>query len=321
MKVRILPYALFLVACLAFAWFASRPNSDGDSSAKEWMSLSRDSIKKIVYTDETSTVTVSKDPSVKDAYWIDSVEKKKEGPNDIEVKDRYLVGDKINDLLTGFTPFKAEKIIGESSKLNLADFGLDKPSGTFEVHHGEDKVFQLLMGKRSFQSPHVFVLDKDKNTVLLVERKVMSLLEKPKARMAMVKPFSFTEADVAQVGLSFEKKLENFTRKRQGENMVWFAESKADKPSEAFRNWIDKVLKLRVEGYPDAEQLEALNKLEAKFTVKLQSDRAELDTWSVLEDTGNPAKYWLKTTKLPVPVLVDASKIPVLLNDMKAFLQ
>jgi len=320
MRVKILPYVAFFVASLAFAWFASRPTVQSESMGKEWISISKEDLKKIVYTDENGTVELSKDTTVSDAFWIDSEEKRKEGPNDVSVKDRYLVGERIKELLAEIKPFRVEKQIGDAGKVNLADFGLDKPTGTFEVQYGDGKAFTLLMGKRSFQSPTVFVLDKDKNLVLLVQRKVMSMLEKPKARMAMSKPFNFVEDDVARVYVKQDGKEWRFFRKTQGANKIWYPEAK-DTATEAFRNWIDKILKLRVEGYPQDDQKEALSKLSPKFTLDLLSDRADLDTWSILEEPGTPVRYWLKTGKLPVPVLIDATKLPVLLNDMKAFLQ
>jgi hypothetical protein len=320
MRVKIIPYVAFFIASLAFAWFASRPTVNSEIVGKEWISVSKEALKKIVYTDENGTVELSKDSKIPDAFWINSEEKKTEGPNDVRVKDRYLVGDRIKEVLAELTPFRVEKQIGEAGKVNLADFGLDKPTGTFEVHYGDGKVFTLLMGKRSFQSPTVFVLDKDKNLVLLVQRKLMSMLEKPKSRMAMSKPFSFAEDNVARVYVNQDNKEWRFFRKKQGVEQVWYPEAK-DKPTEAFRNWIDKVLKLRVEGYPQDSELEALQKLTPKFKLDLKSERVDLDTWSVLEESGTTPRYWLKTDKLPVPVLIDATKVPVLLNDMKAFLQ
>lgn len=320
MRVKIIPYVAFFIASLAFAWFASRPTVNSEIVGKEWISISKEALKKIVYTDENGTVELIKDGTVPNAFWINSEEKRKEGPNDVTVKDRYLVGDRIKEVLAEITPFRVEKQIGEAGKVNLADFGLDKPTGTFEIHYGEGKVFTLLMGKRSFQSPTVFVLDKDKNLVLLVQRKLMSMLEKPKARMAMSKPYNFAEDDVARVYVHQDGKEWRFFRKNQGTEKIWYPEAK-DKASEAFRNWIDKVLKLRVEGYPEDAELEALGKLTPKFKLDLKSERADLDSWSILEETGTTTRYWLKAGQLPVPVLIDATKVPVLLNDMKAFLQ
>jgi hypothetical protein len=320
MRVKIIPYVAFFIASLAFAWFASRPTVNSETMGKEWISVSKEALNKIVYTDENGTVELVKDASVPDAFWINSEEKRKDGPNDVTVKDRYLVGDRIKEVLAELTPFRVEKQIGEAGTVNLADFGLDKPSGSFEIHYGEGKVFTLLMGKRSFQSPTTFVLDKDKNLVLLVQRKLMSMLEKPKARMAMSKPFSFAEDDVALVYVQQDGKEWRFFRKSQGNNRIWYPEAK-DTASEAFRNWIDKVLKLRVEGYPQDAELEALSKLTPKFTLVLKSERDDLDKWSILEETGTSTRYWLKAGKLPVPVLIDGTKLPVLLNDMKAFLQ
>jgi hypothetical protein len=320
MRVKIIPYVAFFIASLAFAWFASRPTVNSETMGKEWISISKESLKKIVLTDENGTVELVKDAAVPNAFWINSEEKKKEGPNDVTVRDRYLVGDRIKEVLAELTPFRVEKQIGEAGKVKLADFGLDKPTGSFEIHYGDGKVFTLLMGKRSFQSPTVFVLDKDKNLVLLVQRKLISMLEKPKARMAMSKPFSFAEDDVARVYVHQDGKEWRFFRKNQGVEKVWYPEAK-DKASEAFRNWIDKILKLRVEGYPQDAELEALNKLTPKFKLDLKSERDDLDSWSILEEAGTSPRYWLKAGQLPVPVLIDATKVPVLLNDMKAFLQ
>lgn len=317
MRVKILPYVAFFVASLAFAWFASRPTLQTETMGKEWISFSKQSISKIIYTDENATVEISKDPNVPEAFWIESIEKPKEGT---PIKDRYLVSERFNEVMAELSPFRVDKQIGEASKVNLADFGLDKPTGTFEVQYGEGKVFTLLMGKRSFQSPTVFVLDKEKNLVLLVQRKVMSMLEKPKTRLGMSKPFTFAENDVARVYVTVDGKTSKFFRKSQGTEQIWYPEAK-DTASEAFRNWIDKVLKLRVEGYPQDEQKEALGKLPVKASFELKSDRADLDTWSIIEEPGATPRYWLKAGKLPVPVLIDATKVPVLLNDMKAFLQ
>jgi hypothetical protein len=320
MRVKIVPYVAFFIASLAFAWFASRPTVNSDTVGKEWISVSKEALNKIVYTDENGRVELVKDAGVPDAFWIHSEEKRKDGPNDVTVKDRYLVGDRIKELLAELTPFRVEKQIGEAGKVNLADFGLDKPNGSFEVHYGEGKVFTLLMGKRSFQSPTTFVLNKDKNLVLLVQRKLMSMLEKPKARMAMSKPYSFAEDDVSRAYVQQDGKEWRFFRKSQGAQKIWYPEAK-DAASEAFRNWIDKVLKLRVEGYPQDAELEALGKLTPKFSLELKSERADLDKWSILEEAGTSTRYWLKAEKLPVPVLIDGTKLPVLINDMKAFLQ
>src|SRR4051812_4422294 len=132
MRVKMLPYVAFFVASLAFAWYASQPTLQSESSGKEWISFSKENIKKILYSDENGSVEISRDPTVADAFWIEATEKRKDAANDVSVKDRYLAGERMADLLTELAPFRVEKQIGEAGKVNLADFGLDKPTGTFE---------------------------------------------------------------------------------------------------------------------------------------------------------------------------------------------
>ncbi|MCX6127820.1 MAG: DUF4340 domain-containing protein [Proteobacteria bacterium] len=321
MKAKILPYFCFFILALGFAWYASLPGKEDENTGREWVSLPKSEIQKIVYQDDASTVTVNRDAVKQDAWWISIVDNKNQTDQKFAAADRFIANDKFNELINGLSPYRIEKLIGAADKVNLADFGLDKPTGSFEVNYGEGKTFSLTLGKRSFQSPHVFALDKQKNTVLLVERSIVGMLDKPKVRLALIKPFGFEESQIKGSKLSYEGKTLGFLRKQKGDQVQWFAESKSDVPNEAFRNWLDKILKLRIEGYPSDEQKLVLEKLEGKFKLSFIGEKGELDTVSILQEASEPPRIWFKTSNLPVPVLIDSNRFSVLLNDMTAFFQ
>ena len=321
MKAKILPYFCFFLATLGFAWYASIPNNEAESSGREWVNLSKASLQKITFEDESETVTASRDPAHSDLWWMNVASHKKQGDQATESNDRFLINEKMNELMNGLSPFRIEKHIGAADKVNLGDFGLDKPTSSFEVNYGDGQVFSLSIGKRSFQSQQTFVLDKQKSMVLMVDRRVIAMLEKPKARMALIKPFNFDDNLLLGADLSAGGKALKLKRKMQAQQAQWFVDNKMDVPHEAFRNWLDKLLKLRIEGYPKDEQKLALEKLEGKFVLKFLGDKGELDSLTLLEESSVPPRYWFKTSKLPVPVMVDASRVLVLLNDMTAFIK
>lgn len=318
MKVKILPYLVFFLLSLAAAYFTSGPSKERQGSAQEWIAIAKDGVKRISYDSEGKTTVIEKDG---DSYWVDASATTKTPEGEKLEKDRFIASDKMKDVLDSLASFQIEKVIGAAKDLKLEEFGLDKPTGHFEVNYGKDQSFKLALGKRGFQSPEIFVLDEAKQNVLLVAKQFFAPFERAKARLALSVPYRFNPDDVSSVALNRDDKHQEFVRQIKGENKMWFTRGKLDAPNEAFRNWLDKLLKIRIETYAEASDAARIEKLPAKFSVLLGSDKEELDLFLVLEDTSSsPTRYWLKSKKLPVPVQVETDKVSTLLADLSALI-
>ncbi len=321
MKVKVLPYFVFFLACLGFAYYASGPTVEKKRSSQEWTSVPRDSVDAIHY-DYEGVVADVKRVSGTQSYWVDYT-RVAEGPKGTkEEAGRILAGERMKEVLDLLQSLQVEKVIGPVKDVKIEEFGLDKPSGSFEVKYGGDKSFKLAIGKRSFQSQGVFVLDEGKQTILMVNRKLFSAFERPKGRLGLDHPFLFEGDQVTSVSISAENEQREFVRQNKGESKLWFARSKSDAPHESFRSWLEKFLRLKVETYPEEGQIQAIEQLPRKFTLQFGGDKGELDVLAIFEDkSATPARYWVKSKALPVPLGVDASAIAVLISDLPNILK
>lgn len=321
MKAKVLPYLIFFLASLGFAYYASGPDEEKKRPSEEWTSIPKDSLDSIHYEYEGVVADVKRADGYK-AYWVD-FKKVKEGPNGSkEESGHFLAGDRMKEVIDLLASVQVEKVIGASKDVKVEEFGLDKPSGKFEVKYAKDKAFVLAIGKRSFQSQGVFVLDEGKQTVLMVNRKLFSAFERPKTRLALDQPFLFNPDDVTGVLLAAGDSRGEFVRQNKGASKVWFARKKTDAPHESFRNWLEKFMRVKVDTYPEEAQAAAIEQLPKKFSLQLSGDKGELDVLTLFEDqTVNPARYWIRSKSLPVPVGVDAAAVSVLVADLPNILK
>lgn len=316
MKAKVLPYLIFFLAGLGFAYYASGPKEESKRPSEEWTKIPKDSVESISYEYEGVLANIQRAEGFQ-AYWVDYT-RVKEGPGGAkEEAGRFLAGDRMKEVQDLLASVQVEKVIGSVKDIKVEEFGLDKPSGKFEVKYGSDKIFKLAIGKRSFQSQGVFVLDESKQTVLMVNRKLFSAFERPKTRLELDHPFLFSPDEVTSVIVSSGSSQEEFVRQNKGAARVWFARNKTDVPHESFRNWLEKFMRLKVEAYPEEGQAAAIEQLPRKFSLQLGGDKGELDVLALFEDSStNPARYWVKSKSLPVPVGVDAAAASVLVGDV-----
>jgi hypothetical protein len=320
MKIKMMPYVGFFIVSLALAYFAADEGAHESESGQNWLKLAKGSIQEIAYEEDGNQTHVKKGQG-EGIYWIETVLKLKSPEGEKEEKDRFLANEKLEEALERFHSFEVEKVIGDAKGLKLEEFGLDKPVGRLVVKYGENQELKLAIGKRSFQSPEVFVLDEGKQTVLLLDRQTIALLERPKNRLALTQPYRFKPDDLAAAMLSQEDKTAEFVQQGKGQARAWFTRGKSDSPNEAFRNWLDKLLKLRVEAYPSEEQVAGIEQLPRKFSILFRDERKELDLLTFYEDSSaSPLRYWVKSRSLPLPVAVEGSKVSVLLADLKGIL-
>lgn len=318
MKVKTMPYLVFFLCSLGLALWASQPSEKQEQSGSEWINIPKSSIIQISYKDENNQAVLRIDETMRTHYWLDASEKQKVGEEEKILEDRFLVNDKITEVFNLLSPLRVEKIIGEQDKVKLEEFGLDKPVGEFVVQYGGDKTLKLLIGKRSFQSNQVFALDQERKIAILLDRKIINLLEKPKSRLALTKTLLMKEDSLAQVQVEQGKSSISFQTKKKGNQLVWINPKKPDESTETFRNWIEKIMRLQIEAYAKDPEMKGIDASPTLFQMSYTDDRGSQEKWTFLQDSTDGSKYWLRSDKIPRPVLVDGARVNVLTNDLKS---
>lgn len=321
MKVKILPYLIFFLASLVFAHLSAGPEVDRNGADQEWLSIPKGSVSQIIFEGEGKKTTITKDPG-SEHYWVEATQTVKSPEGEKVEADRFLANEKMKEVLDSIHSFRIGRVIGAAKDLKQEDFGFDKPSGSFEVKYGTDQAFKLTLGKRGFQSPDIFVLDESKQSILLLAKQFFAPFERAKVRLALVSPYHFSPDLISEASLNVGDKHMEFVKQGKGDSKSWYARSKLDAPDEAFRNWLEKLLKMRIEGYASAEEKPVIEQMPLKFSVLVKSEKQELDLFSIYEDTRSaPTRYWLRTRHIPLPVLIESSHVSTLLADLSAFMR
>ncbi len=316
MKNKLIPYGVFFIVASLYALYVSQSSSSKTEVGQDWDMVPKGSIVRLFYEGEGQKVSIQKDQSLP-RYWVEVNSTTSPEQNGKAIIDRFLAQDSIQSLFDGFSPLRAAKVLGKAEGLKLEDFGLDKSNQQLTLEFGSGKSLTLKFGKRSFQSSEVFVLDVAKNSVFMLDRQFLSPLDKPKARLALSQPYQFKSEDVKSVSLMQSTKTTEYFVQVKGDVRQWFKKEKKDAADESFKNWLDKFLKLKIEGYPTSEDQKAIDQATVKVSLSIFGEKEKLDVLSLLELKGESGtQFWLKADSLPVPVLIESSKAGLLLNDL-----
>ncbi len=318
MKNKLIPYAVFFVLASLYAYYASTLNPYKPQDGQDWLQIGKGTIEALTLQSDEQVLNVSKDTS-SDRYWLDVRSAPKPGAEASKESDRFLASDSLLTVFEGFSPLRVNKVLGKAEGLKLEEFGLDKTTHSLKVTYGNGKNLSLRFGKRSFQSTEIFALDEGQNTVLLLDRQFLSPLDRPKARLALVQPYSFKLEDVTGATISHQAKSTEYLQLKKGDSKKWVRKEKPEIVDEAFRNWLDKFLKLKIESYPKEDEIKGIEQAELKLSILFQGEKGQLDILSLFEQKGESgSRYWMKSKNLPIPVGLEKDKVELLLNDLSS---
>jgi hypothetical protein len=334
-------YVVALVASLGFAYYASMPQDNSDKEAVDWISIDEGNIAAVtMQTPESKVRAEAKDGG----YWM-SVEKapKKEEPKDeSEPKEavnpldqpltaeapevtRFKGNQRMKDFVKSFAPLKAYRVIGKLQDLKAEEFGLDgEPKQVVEVEMKNNDKYRFVVGKKSFGSSNVFLLDEKKGEVILVKGGPIDNLAKAELRMFEREVMSLDPEDMSAATIrkgEVTARWDHSSRSESGE-LQWKKEGHSA-AHKAFANWIDKISKLRLTEFADESKVESLSTLPPVFEIDLASgmDKAENIVVVKVEGEGNKgAEYWIKSKFLGTFAKLDSARMENLAKDLDGVL-
>ncbi len=306
-------YPLLLVVSLGLAYWASLPTKRGNVHRELWLETNPNAEYQIKYTDTKKITTVKGD-------WV-TVEKIVD--NTPMPPMQFKSSTQLNRVTDKLLKLFAEKVIGDAKNLNLADYELDKDNKYFEI--GESDSFKkFVIGKRSFQTSNIYVLDVSKQKVILINREPINLLRNPKARLFESHPYKFKLSDdVSSVVILKNGKELTMNLAKNEKNQILWTKPGDKEPLQSEGSWISSLLKLKITKYPIESERKKLEKLDNKFQVKFQKDGNKVEILSFYKwenDMQKEESYWIKSDYLGTFGMVDSTKAKTLLQDINSFL-
>lgn len=306
-------YPLILVISLSLAYWASLPTEKGQLHRELWLSSNISPELIIKYQDKEKITTIQDG-------WV-TVEKIVDDtpmPPLTFRSNRQLnrVRDKLLDLY-------AEKVIGDANDLDLKDYELDQDTSFFEIG-SEGSTKRFVIGKRSFQTSNVYVLDKSRQKVILVQREPFNILRNPKARLFEARPFKFRLIDdVSHATISRGDKSLEMILGKDDKNKVFWTKPNEKETLESEGSWIRSLLRLKITKYAIGSEEKKLAKLTEEFQVNFTKNGEPVEQIKLykLEKEDEQTSYWVKSNYLNSYGMVDGTKAKTLLQDISSFLK
>lgn len=169
-------------------------------------------------------------------------------------------------LLEELAPFRVSRKL-DLDKGDFADFGLDDPQGTLAVStvSGTSRKFEV--GATAYGHKHVYLRDTDSGEVFVIKRSIVSPLDRADTRLPEKELFEGPASDITTASISTPTgSLQLVQRNRDDASKSSWTAPDSDTANPSADSWLDKVFRLRSNGYiPASEQPEA----ELVFAVKL----------------------------------------------------
>ena len=168
-----------------------------------------------------------------------------------------------------------------------------KEKKKFKIKAGSEE-YEFLIGKRSFQTSNVYVLDTKKQKVILINREPFNFIRNPKARLFESKSYNFSLTDdISKVQIvEKDKSLALDKMKKQKGKVYWVNEGQEDE-NETAGSWLSNFMKLKIKRYPTDLEKTSLGKLEGLAKVEFLNGNNQVEVIEIF--------HWAKMPPMPVP--------------------
>lgn len=357
-------YCVLLAGGLGFAYWASLPAVDDEQTKVPIMTFEPGAVTELTFASDEVTSTASKMGDGK-KFWVTltktekppekSPEKLKDGEKPAEAAaeptptpppsktDTFLANEQMEDLLSSLNPLQALRVVGkvEDEKM-LEEFGLKDAKVFFSVATGDAKTgkkLELKIGKKSYGSSNRFVQNSADGKVYLVDEGIFEKLKKADFRLfeRKIVSINFEDATKAQVRTIDKEKAMVHTKRDEAGVLQWSDNQEGANIKPAYKNWLDKVEKLKIISYANEAQKTALDAMQPFLTIKLEKDGADLDTiefrkidpdpgvdTSKLEKDGkipSTLTYWVKSQFLQSYGKIGTNRVEVIEKDIPSIME
>lgn len=323
MRRDLLGYSLFFVVGLCFAFSASLPDKDRGELAKDWFSLDPSDISTVTFKEEKYAVNLEKKPF---GYWVNVEEERVQKDKTEKNTMNFRANETVNDLDGAMKPFQALRVIGDASKVDLKEFGLTEKTSDWVIQTTKGKKYEFSVGKRSYGARDYFALDRDRQQVILIAGQPIELLRNAKSRLFERDVTKAEEEKIRRAVITTDRgKLEwDHSDRDQAGNLEW-KDKKAGATSQvSYKNWMDKVLRLKVLRYADADEVQQLQGVAPSVTVELFDERGQAIDKIMLKKFKSPkdtnpqtaSEYWIDSTYLGVPTQINPARVQPIEQDL-----
>ncbi len=355
-------YSVLLAGGLGLAYWASLPKSDDSETKVSIISFDPASVKELAYVSEDITSKATRLADDK-KFWVtlskvdpkqnkpkDPKETPKEGEKPPEPTppappkvETFLANEQMEELLTSLNPLQALRVIGKIENEKMAEeFGLKDSAQAFVVTSGDPKApkkLEIKIGKKSYGSANRFVLNTQDNKVYLVDEGPFEKLRKADFRLfeRRIVAFAFEEITRALIKVGEKEKAILHTKRDDKGALQWSDDQENANIKPIYRNWLDKVEKLKVIAYADPAQKTALESLQPFLEIKFEKDGTVIDTLTFKKldpdpsiDTSKPEKdgkppatlsYWIGSQFLQSYGKIGNNRIDVIEKDIPSVLE
>jgi hypothetical protein len=232
--------------------------------------------------------------------------------------ERFLGNEKMDELLGSFAPLKALRVIGKVEAEQLKEFGLDDQSSKLVVKAGGQTI-TLVLGKKSYGSRNRFVLEGDR--VVLVDDQGIENLERANLRLydRRLVPFELDDVQKAEVLAEGKSRRMGHTQRDKDGQLVWSDDEDAAPAKPAYGSFMDKVAKLRLNAYADAEKEAQLAQTTPFLEVAFEKDGKVLDKIAFKKLPGEKDKpdYYVTSSFLKTHGRLPVNRIEPIEKDIE----
>lgn len=329
MRLDLSVYAGLMVVGLGVAYWASLPVDEGEAEKVTLAAFDPKTVAEMSFHGKDTDVTAQRREDGR--FWVDyrKTEEaapppkadpakpdaaKPEPPKPVEVKERFLANDKVDQLAKSFNPLAALRVVAaQADDKQLDEFGLKDKADWFQLKTTDGKTYKIFLGKRSYGTKNRFAQEDGAKRVLLVEDEGFDNLEKANQRAYDRRLYSFEMSDVSAAAIRAggkSRRMAHSQRDKQGE-LLWTDDEAAAPQKASYDAWMDRLSKLRLAGYATDDEAKRAQTTAPILEVVFEKGGSPLDTvtfFKVMEG-DKPAYYvtsgFLKTFGKLVPARVE----------------
>ena len=330
MREKFLLNGLILTAALGLAYYASVPAGKNETGTQDWITIDESTLAEIKYLAPDRSVSAK--PMAQGqvgSWWIQFKSTAKAQTADAKsptetIDEGFKADDSLKELLKSFQPLNAIRVLGDSEKLDLKEFGMaDQPDRLVFVTK-DAKNIEFVLGKKSYGSANQFMLDSSRKKVILAQGAYIENLKNATGRMQerRLSTLRVDEVKKLLIQRNDSKWQWDHTKKDSKGNLTWRDDSEGAEAKPSYATWQDKLLRLRVLRYAKEDEINTIKRTQPILSLEYNDGTKAIETLFVYKTSpaDSPAQYWLKTGFLNSYVDVGSPKIEALLKDLTEIL-
>lgn len=310
MKGRVFPYLLLFLVSLALAYLASLP-SKKDSGSQVWLDLDGH-LDSLSFRDERVEIKIDFHTKV-----VDLTDLKSKKP----VSHLFLGNDGLVELKKQIETMRAIKTIGNFADINQEEYGFQTDSSKFLSLKMRNESYKFDIGKRSFQSPHIYLHDLNRKKVILVSNVFIRSMQNAKSQLIERRLIQAElGSEVSSIQLNHKEKVFTLVPgEGASSNGLWMIKGR-EPSNKGVTNWIKKLMGLRVKSYVKKEDVSSALSIAPILLIRINLIDGNAEELLVYRDSIDEPKEYIihKDTQELLPLL-DLDKLKTLLDDLEEF--